>query len=154
MLRETLGGYQIKGASGRKRLDKFFYNGFIETVALSEVQVIVGKLGRLGIGLETEVEAWVRETEEDSLVCGKIVTKLQKECYSNGFIRDLQERGCLFDPPPVRTKINSWVSDLFGIAVGVKVLWAYLFSANARPWVTRRLSCRDGPSLGLENRSI
>lgn len=45
-------------------MDKFFYTGSIETVALNEAQDVSGRLGRLGIDLKTEVEAWERETTE------------------------------------------------------------------------------------------
>lgn len=53
----------------------------METVTLAEPQDVTGRLGRLGIGLKTEVEAWESET-----------------------------------------KFNTWVSDHFGIAVGIKVI--------------------------------
>ncbi|KAF1951661.1 hypothetical protein CC80DRAFT_424110 [Byssothecium circinans] len=72
-------GYHSDKYRERKRLDKFFYTGSLETVPLSEVQDITGKLGRFDIGLKTE--------------------------------KDL-----------VHIKHESWVSDHFGIAVGVKVI--------------------------------
>lgn len=38
-------GYQSNGKRERKRLDKFFYTGSMETVALSDVHDVTGKLG-------------------------------------------------------------------------------------------------------------
>ncbi|KAH7381931.1 Endonuclease/exonuclease/phosphatase, partial [Cadophora sp. MPI-SDFR-AT-0126] len=72
-------GYQSKNAKERKRMDKLLYTGSLKTVALDEALDFSGRLGRLGIGLKTDVDAWEEE-------------------------------------------INAWVSDHFGIAVGVKVL--------------------------------
>jgi tyrosyl-DNA phosphodiesterase 2 len=57
-------GYQSNGRRGRKRMDKFFYTGSIQTVAVQEAQDITGRLGRLGIGLKTEVEAWKYESKK------------------------------------------------------------------------------------------
>lgn len=61
---ETLGrnrgntwGYQSKRKGACKRLDKFFYTGPLESVPLHEAQDVVGRLGRLGIGLRVETEA-------------------------------------------------------------------------------------------------
>ncbi|KAI8944995.1 Endonuclease/exonuclease/phosphatase [Xylaria longipes] len=69
-------GYQSPKSRNRKRLDKFFYTGSVETFAVHEAQDIAGRFGRFGIGLKTEIEAWKKE---------------------------------------------SWVSDHFGIVVGVKI---------------------------------
>jgi hypothetical protein len=52
-------GYQSLTRRTRKRLDKFFYTGQVETVALSEVGDVTGRFGRVGIDLKTEIEVWV-----------------------------------------------------------------------------------------------
>jgi len=50
-------GYQSRSKSERKRMDKFFYIGSIETVALNiEAQDVCGRVERLGIDLKTEIE--------------------------------------------------------------------------------------------------
>jgi len=50
--------YQSDKNCERKRLDKFFYIGSLEIVPLNKIYDVTGKLGRLGIGLKTEVDAW------------------------------------------------------------------------------------------------
>ena len=115
-------GYQIDGLRGRKRLDKFLYTGSMETVALREPQDVTGKLGRLGIDLKTDVEAWEFETTVGSTIRGRYVEKLHKKYRSALSIARLREWGHFPRAQPVRTKVNTWVSDHFGIAVGVKVL--------------------------------
>ncbi|OAL43768.1 hypothetical protein IQ07DRAFT_551838 [Pyrenochaeta sp. DS3sAY3a] len=106
-------GYQSKAARTRKRLDKFYYTGHLETVPLSEPQDVTGKIGRIGIGCKTVVEA--RQVEERSkvFVRGKLVEKTSIKYYK----RRLD--GLTPDAPCV--KIDHWVSDHFGIAVGIKV---------------------------------
>ena len=114
-------GYHSDGARKRKRLDKFFYTGSIETVALKEAQDVAGKQGRFGIGIKTEVEAWEMERREIDVVRGKSVERLLKKHYSDDTLRSMLHRGGSFDPPPVWTKIDTWVSDHFGIGVGVRI---------------------------------
>ena len=115
-------GYQINRVRSRKRRDKFLYSGSMETVALREPQDVTGKLGRLGIDLKTDVEAWEFETTVGSWVRGRYVEKLHKEYCSARSIARLRKQGRFRGDQPVRTKVNTWVSDHFGIAVGVKVL--------------------------------
>ena len=116
-------GYQSRGDSHPKRLDKFFYTGSIETMTPSKIQDVVGRLGRLGIHLRTDVEAWeCARTIETFLVRGKFVRKVQKKHYSDQLVKRLQERGHVFGSPLVWKKFSTWVSDHFGIAVRVKVL--------------------------------
>lgn len=52
--RGNIWGYQSNKPRERKRMDKFFYTGSIETVALCEAQDVTGRLGRLGIGLKMD----------------------------------------------------------------------------------------------------
>ncbi|KAH8742602.1 hypothetical protein F5883DRAFT_595720 [Diaporthe sp. PMI_573] len=115
-------GYQSNGKRERKRLDKFLYTGSMEATALNEIHEVTGNLGRLGIGLKTDVEAWEYETELCSVVRGRVVDKLRKEyCSERTMLRRL-ENNQFSGARPVRTQINAWVSDHFGIAVGVRVL--------------------------------
>ncbi|KAL2011634.1 hypothetical protein VTN00DRAFT_4352 [Thermoascus crustaceus] len=115
-------GYQSK-AKDRKRLDKFFYTGrSIETVALSEAQDVTGRLGRFGIELKTEVEAWKYETTRYSLVRGQYVKKAKTEYYSESLAMKLLDRGMPSGQELVRTKIKTWVSDHFGIGTGIKIV--------------------------------
>jgi len=109
-------GYQSDGPRSRKRMDKFFYSGLIETVALNEAQDVAGRLGRLGINLTTEVEAWEMETTKISITPGKLVKKPHKQYFSE------ESAAMLQDKRVVHKKINTWVSDHFGIAVAIKVL--------------------------------
>jgi len=103
-------------------MDKFFYTGSIETIALNEAQDVSGRLGRLGIDLKTEVEAWEDETTKISVVQGRYVEKPHKRYYSEDLAARLRDRGTLSEKVLVRTKVNTWVSDHFGIAVGIRVL--------------------------------
>jgi tyrosyl-DNA phosphodiesterase 2 len=118
-------GYQSNDKWERKRMDKFFYTGSIETVAIHVVQDITGGLGRLGIGLKTEVEAWEYEykgLKKLSRRRGKYVEEPLKEYYSETSVAGLRDKGLLEREKLVRTKLNRWVSGHFGIAVGIKVL--------------------------------
>lgn len=113
-------GYHSKQSRTRKRMDKFLYTGSLQTVALDEAQDVTGKLGRLGIGLKTEVDAWEEETMRLIKVRGMYVEKPHKEYYSQrqaAKLRELPGRREL-----VHTRLNTWVSDHFGIAIGIKVL--------------------------------
>jgi len=97
-------GYQSRRVGGsRKRLDKFFYTGSIDTIALAEVPDLAGKIARLGIGLKTKVEVW-----ENSI--GDRYDK--KQAYDSHGL--LKEHGVL-------KEMDAWVSDHFGIAIGIKV---------------------------------
>ncbi|KAI9769853.1 MAG: hypothetical protein M1840_003847 [Geoglossum simile] len=115
-------GYQSNSKRERKRMDKFFYTGSIETVALNSAQDVSGMLGRLGIDLKTEVEVWEGETMKISVVRGKYVEKPYNQYYSEDQAARLQYRETLSGKELVRRKANTWVSDHFGIAVGIKVL--------------------------------
>jgi tyrosyl-DNA phosphodiesterase 2 len=118
-------GYQSNGKRERKRMDKFLYTGSIETVAIHGIQDTIGRLGRLGIGLKTEVEAWEYEYERLTRLSrrrGKYVEEPLKEYYSETSVARLRDKGLLKEGKLVRTKLNRWVSDHFGIAVGIKVL--------------------------------
>ncbi|KAK0105032.1 hypothetical protein ONS95_004600 [Cadophora gregata] len=72
-------GYQSKRSKNRKRMDKFLYTGSLEIVALDEPQDVTGRLGRLGIGLKTEIGVWEREFKETLFVQRKGVKKPLKE---------------------------------------------------------------------------
>lgn len=115
-------GYQSVKPHVRRRMDKFLYTGSLETVALEEAQDVTGKLGRLGIGLKIEDDGWEEETIKTWVVRGETVTKPVKMLYSKRDVARLQGKGLLKQRKLVPTKVNSWVSDHFGIAIGVKVL--------------------------------
>jgi tyrosyl-DNA phosphodiesterase 2 len=113
-------GYQSTKMNNRKRLDKFFYTGLLETIALTEPQDVTGKVGRLGIGLTTEVVAWECEKTELRVVRGKLVEKTFKEYYSDRQMETHRKYRKENWPEPVRRKIDAWVSDHFGIATGTR----------------------------------
>ena len=118
-------GYQSKDRRERKRMDKFFYTSSLETVAIHEAQDITGRFGRLGIGLKTEVEAWEFEyktLKKASLRRGKYVEEPYKRYFSETAVAKLRDEGRFERGKLVHTKLNAWVSDHFGIAVGIKVL--------------------------------
>ncbi len=54
-------------------MDKFHYTGSVDTEALSGAQDLTGKVGRLGIGLKTEVEVLEYDMTRSRIVRGKIV---------------------------------------------------------------------------------
>ena len=108
-------GYQSPRAKSRKRLDKFFYTGSVDTVPLSEAQDLTGKIGRLGIGVKTKVDVYESEWKELRVVKGKFIEKRvthrmdpekeRKGLHENGFCKE----------------VDTWVSDHFGITVGLRV---------------------------------
>ena len=111
-------GYQSTGAHSRKRMDKFLYTGSVDTEALSEAQDLSGKIGRLGIGLKTKVEVLASERQRFRVLRGKIVEEPFEVYY------DIQSKH-LFPHDGyedcVRKTIDGWVSDHFGIAIGLRV---------------------------------
>ena len=90
-------GKQSRNSKGGKRLDKFFYTGSIDAVAVAEAEDHTGKVGRLGIGLKTNIRVWEREV------------------FGNVFQSDKWCEGSLWK------EVNAWVSDHYGIAIGIKV---------------------------------
>jgi hypothetical protein len=114
-------GYQSQHPSIRRRLSKFFYTGKVDSIALSKplVQDVTGKLGRVGIGCRTEVEAWMVQRDLTSIVNGRMVFTLHREILSDiqaSRVR-VRYRWLVEKIRPVLT--NLWVSGHFGIAVGV-----------------------------------
>ncbi|KAM7205979.1 hypothetical protein V8F33_000809 [Rhypophila sp. PSN 637] len=112
-------GYQSNPAHNpyHARHDKFFYTGLIETVPLvNEAEDIVGKFGRLGLGLKTEAEVWERRAEGED-------RKNEKVSVSSyvGYEKVLRasslgkEHGC------TKVKAEIWASDHFAITVGVRL---------------------------------
>lgn len=75
--RENTWGYHNRASRNRKRLDKSFYTGRVETVALSEVKDVTGRLRRVGIDLKTEIEGWVNLSMSD----GKHETNMAHAIY-------------------------------------------------------------------------
>lgn len=57
-VRANTGGSQLKFHRNRKRKEKLFYTGLVETVALTEQQNVTGKLERVDIALNAGMEAW------------------------------------------------------------------------------------------------
>jgi tyrosyl-DNA phosphodiesterase 2 len=90
-------GYQSRNAKARRqRLDKFFYTGAVEVIALNEIKDLAGKIGRLGIGLKTKVEVW-------EISPGDRFDKMHAD-----------------DKQGVFKEVDAWVSDHFGIAIGIR----------------------------------
>ncbi|KAJ8108415.1 hypothetical protein OPT61_g8186 [Boeremia exigua] len=106
-------GFQSNVSREKKRLDKFYYTGQLETVPLPESQDVTGKIGRVGIDLKTEVDAWETETKRRKLIRGKLVERVEKE-YCSERLGKMRDRGRL-------VKIDHWVSDHFGITAGIRV---------------------------------
>ncbi|KAI9766361.1 MAG: hypothetical protein M1840_006625 [Geoglossum simile] len=100
-------GYQSNSKRERKRMDKFFYTGSIETVTLNSAQDVSGRLGRLGIDLKTEVEVWESEIVKISVVRGKYVEKPYNHCYSEDQAVRPQYRETLSGKELVRRKANT-----------------------------------------------
>lgn len=103
-------GYQSRSRSYH-RLDKFFYTGSVETVAVREAQDVAGRFGRVGIGLKTEIERWrYRSVTEETLAAEKNSSKASE------FTRRIADN--LY---AISTRQEGWVSDHFGIVVGVRI---------------------------------
>lgn len=121
-------GYQSEKYRTRRGLDKFFYTGSPETVPLSEVDDVTGKLGRLGIGLKTEVNAW-EWTQERWIVKGANLSNVSTKQVTEYRPLDnklFSERRLIHPDVAkkelIQVKHQCWVSDHFAITVGVKVI--------------------------------
>ncbi|KAH7371713.1 hypothetical protein BKA66DRAFT_443907 [Pyrenochaeta sp. MPI-SDFR-AT-0127] len=114
-------GYHPNGSRIRSRKDKYYYAGTVEIVPLTESHDIAGKLGRIGVGLTAEVEAFEDIMTRWKTIRGKMVKREYKFYYSHDQAQGIKAA----DPDYYRTlrltKIKTCVSDHFGIAVGVKV---------------------------------
>ncbi|KAL8786740.1 MAG: hypothetical protein Q9195_008074 [Heterodermia aff. obscurata] len=125
-------GYQSRGPRARKRLDKFFYTGSADTVPLLEAQDLTGKIGRLGIGVKTKVEVceyeqkgiykvgrgrWVEKWVTDHIDPER-EWRADLEKYPS--YSDIKERHKNLLETGVRKEIDVWVSDHFGITVGLR----------------------------------
>ncbi len=104
-------GYHSERPRTRKRMDKFFSTGSVDTEALGEAKDLTGKVGRLGIGLKTKVEVLDRSWPGFRIVRGKVVDETHHEYYDP---QRVSRSG-------VRKFIDGWVSDHFGIVVGIRV---------------------------------
>ena len=108
-----------------RRFDKFFYTGKLETVALNGMEDFAGKVGRFGIGLATEVEAWQMGSIEERRD-GTLPETNFKTVYVADHMLEWMQATKKLSPSDisklVRTKVTTLVSDHFGIAVGFKLL--------------------------------
>ena len=102
----------------------FFIHGRSESVPLNELPDTNGRLSRLGVCLKAEVDALGRVYNESKIKKSMIVEKEVKsyrllvsrgELSSNLLGRLLRRDKC------TRVKYECWVSDFFGIAVGISV---------------------------------
>ena len=107
-------GYQSKKPRSHKRMDKFFYTGSVDTEAPIEAQDLSGKIGRLVIGLKTKVEVLACDSTESRFVRGKIVAETPEDYYKEYFKSKIG-----YDS--MRKTVDGWVSDHFGIVVGIRV---------------------------------
>jgi hypothetical protein len=92
-----------------------------EKIPLDEFDDTTGRLSRLGLGLKTEVDAWGWISSPWTFKRGKVVDKPVKEYmpldyFSSDEVRHYSKRNEL-----TRVKHECWVSDHFGIAIGIKV---------------------------------
>ncbi|KPM34801.1 hypothetical protein AK830_g11770 [Neonectria ditissima] len=114
-------GHQSSQRFVPKRMDKFFYAGNIESLAVRSAQDATGKLGRFGIGLKPKADAWEIAREEIEVVRGQTVKRLRKEYVSEERIRTLETLGFLESYRVTHTKIDSWVSDHLGITARIRI---------------------------------
>jgi hypothetical protein len=96
--------YQFKPWRNTRQKRNFFYTGQLKTVTLSELQDVSGGVGRVSIGLKTEIKAWEFKYPP---ICWRYhsereARKLQKRCF-------------------VKRKVDNWVSSRSGIAVGFRI---------------------------------
>ena len=76
---------------------------------------MAGKVGRLGIGLKANVEVWERELSTFPVIKGKAIEKFEVQQY------DVESESPGKDWEGYdRKEIGAWVSDHFGIAIGVR----------------------------------
>ena len=116
-------GYQSRKARARKRMDKFLYGGSIEIEPLDGLPHMTGKIGRVGVGLQTQVRVWeCQESYLRSAGNGKLREATRPVHFDpEARLPDLTTRSGLFRPPQSTKDVDAWVSDHFGIAVGLRV---------------------------------
>lgn len=90
-------GKQSPNRNGGKRIDKFFYTGSIDAVAVAEAEDHTGKVGRLGIGLKTNIRVWEEEVSH--------VVVHSDKWHKGGHWKETK----------------AWVSDHYGIAIAIRV---------------------------------
>ena len=118
----TTWGRQSVEPRDSRRMDKFLYWGAIETLTVEDAQDATGRIGRFGIGLRTEVEAWELEREVIAVDGAYPVKTLHKEFVSQEWFDSLGKLGFLGSYKVKRTKMDSWVSDHFGITAKIKLI--------------------------------
>ncbi|MCJ1328810.1 hypothetical protein MMC10_005487 [Thelotrema lepadinum] len=118
-------GHHADSPRRSKRVDKFLYTGSIEVVALSELQDFTGEVGRLGIILKTKVKASKIKEKRKPIKLGKDVQEGSRKYLTKGqadWERAREWRLRHWSSKYTPEQRNVWVSDHFGIAVGIKVL--------------------------------
>lgn len=114
----TFGYQSASERKNRRRVDKFFYTGALETVSIEEAQDMCGRLGRLGKGVEAQVETWMHN-KTMTWVGKKGKGKLKRRRVTN-FLPEAEAAQCSGDNMFHKT-LGIWASDHFAITVGVKV---------------------------------
>lgn len=84
-------GYQKEGPRSGRRLNKFLYTENLEVFALSELQDVAGKIGRLGIGCTTDVEVWLEVERYQAFVRNKMVERTKNHYYTDPDAEDIPE---------------------------------------------------------------
>jgi hypothetical protein len=80
----------------------------VDAVPLVEVRDLTGKIGRLGRGVKTKVKAWEYNIEPVGILSnlGFPSRKSHSDIYREG---------------GVRKELKVWISDHFGIGIGIRV---------------------------------
>ena len=98
-------------------MDKPLYTGSVDTEALSEAQDFSGKVGRLGIGLKMKDEVLACYSTSSHVVGEKIAKGIHHDWYE-------EHKRQLYSKPLIESHVrhftDKWVSDHFGIAVGIR----------------------------------
>jgi tyrosyl-DNA phosphodiesterase 2 len=100
-------GYQVPNECSARRLSKFFYTGMADAVPLLELRDLIGKIGRLGIGVKTRVKTWEYDIEPLDI--------LSRVLSSRKSHSDIWREG------GIRKELVVRVSYHFGIAIGIRV---------------------------------
>lgn len=96
-------------------MDKFLYSGLIALIAVTDSQGTTGTIRHLGVGLETEVDAWEIGGGDIEVIGGQLVRSKRKEYVSDARREMLQTLGFLNSCTMRRVGTTGYVSDHYGI---------------------------------------
>jgi hypothetical protein len=122
-LGHTFGYHTNRLPRAPRRLDRFFYTGSLETVALDNGDDRSFKVGRLGLNLTTRVDA-LKVTAQFLISDGRGAVPRSGVRYLpvDSLPSELAKYKLDKIEKTERVRHHVWVSDHFGITIGIKII--------------------------------